>query len=107
MLSNVLTTKYMSRSLLSSYLIRYIKNIYSVTTTPLYKIPLIVSRQISITNVSPNLTDANIGNYATVGIFDEIRQYDLTEMLSNLNRGGKDTQTPNSIQYWDPTAVKF
>ena len=30
-----------------------------------------------------------IGNYATV--FDEIWQDDLTEMLSNLNRGGKYT----------------
>ena len=46
-----------------------------------------------------------IGNYATV--FDEIWQYDLTEMLSNLNRGGKDTSIPNSNLYWDPTAAKL
>ena len=113
MLSNVLTAKAISRALLSSYLTRYIKNIYSVASTPLqcrtgmynfvtellhhlfdvfanytfwnkqyelrltidigllhmyhlsvlppkqHKIPLIVSRQISIPNVSPNLTDAH------------------------------------------------
>ena len=35
MLSNVLTAKAISRALLSSYLTRYIKNIYSVATTPL------------------------------------------------------------------------
>ena len=108
MLSNVLTAKAISRALLSSYLTRYITNIYSVATTPLqfrngvsnfvtelihplcnysfwhtkyelsmpidigllhmyhlsalppkqHTIPLIVSRQISIANVSPNLTDA-------------------------------------------------
>ena len=115
MLSNVLTAKAISRARLSSYLTRYIKNIYSVATTPLqfrngvynfvtelkfllcnvfgnytfwhtkyelsltidigllhmynssvlppkqHNIPLIVSRQISIANVSPNLTDAHIG----------------------------------------------
>ena len=117
MLSNVLTAKAISRGLLSRYLIRYIKNIYSVATTPLqfrkgvynfvtelthllcdvfanytfwhnkyelsltidigllhvynvsilppkqYKIPLIVSRQIIIANVSPYLTDAHIHSY--------------------------------------------
>ena len=35
MLSNVLSAKAISRALLSSYLTRYIKNIYSVATTPL------------------------------------------------------------------------
>ena len=35
MLSNVLTTKAISRALVSSYLTRYIKNIYFVATTPL------------------------------------------------------------------------
>ena len=35
MLSSVLTVKAISRDLLSSYLTRYIKNIYSVATTPL------------------------------------------------------------------------
>ena len=35
MLSNVLTSKAISRALLSSYLLRYIKNINSVATTPL------------------------------------------------------------------------
>ena len=35
MLSNVLMAKAISRALLSSYLTRYIKNIYSVATTPL------------------------------------------------------------------------
>ncbi len=35
MLSNVLTAKAISRTLLSSYLTRHIKNIYSVATTPL------------------------------------------------------------------------
>ena len=35
MLSNVLTAKAIWRALLSSYLTRYIKNIYSVATTPL------------------------------------------------------------------------
>ena len=35
MLSNVLTAKAISRGLLSSDLTRYIKNIYSVVTTPL------------------------------------------------------------------------
>ena len=35
MLSIVLTVKVISRVLLSSYLTRYIKNIYSVATTPL------------------------------------------------------------------------
>ena len=35
MLSNVFTAKAISRALLSSYLTRYIKNIYSVATTPL------------------------------------------------------------------------
>ncbi len=35
MISNVLTAKAISRALLSSYLTRYIKNIYSVATTPL------------------------------------------------------------------------
>ena len=35
MLSNVLTAKAISRALLSSYLTRYIKNIYSVATNPL------------------------------------------------------------------------
>ena len=114
MLSNVLTAKTISRALLSGYLTRYIKNIYSVATTPLqfrngvynfvtelihlvcdafanytfwhnkyelsltidigllhlyhlsvlppkqHTIPLIVSRQISIANVSPNLTDDHI-----------------------------------------------
>ena len=35
MLSNVLTAKAISRALFSSYLTRYIKNIYSVATTPL------------------------------------------------------------------------
>ncbi len=113
MLSNVLTMKAISRALLSSYLTRYIKNIYSFATTPLqfrkgvynfvtelihllctvfanytfwhkkyelsltidigllhvyhlsvlppkqHKFPLIVSRQISIANVSPNLTNIN------------------------------------------------
>ena len=35
MLSNVLTAKANLRALLSSYLTRYIKNIYSIATTPL------------------------------------------------------------------------
>ena len=35
MLSNVLTAKAILRALLSSYLTRYIKNIYSFATTPL------------------------------------------------------------------------
>ena len=35
MLFNVLTAKAISRALLSSYLTRYIKNIYSIATTPL------------------------------------------------------------------------
>ena len=35
MLSNVLTAKAISRAMLSGYLTRYIKNIYSVATTPL------------------------------------------------------------------------
>ena len=35
MISNVLTAKAISRALLSSYLIRYIKNNHAVATTPL------------------------------------------------------------------------
>ena len=114
MLSNVMAAKDILRALLSSYLTRYIKNIYSVATTPSqfrngmynfvtelshllcnvfanytfwhkknelsltidigllhmyhlsvltpkqHNIPLIISRQISIANVSPNLTDAHL-----------------------------------------------
>ena len=55
--------------------------------------------------MSPMYEYMCIGNYATV--FDEIWQDDLTEMLSNLNRGGKDTRIPNSNLYWDPTAAKL
>ena len=53
--------------------------------------------------MSPMYEYMCIGNYATV--FDDIWQDDLTEMLSNLNRGGKDTRIPNI--YWDPTAAKL
>ena len=120
MLSNVLTTKAISRALLSSYLIRYMKNIYSDATTPLqfrngiynfvtesihllcnvfadytfwhkqyelsltidigllhmynvsvlppkqHTIPLNVSRQISIGNVSPTLTDAHMLSHGAI-----------------------------------------
>ena len=55
--------------------------------------------------MSPMYEYMCIGNYATV--FDEIWQDDLTEMLSNLNRGGKDNRIPNSNLYWDPTAAKL
>ena len=145
MLSNVLTVKAISRALLSSYLTRYIKNIYSVATTPLqlfrnevynfvaelihrlcnvfanytcwhkqyelslaidigllhmynlsvtppkqHKIPLVVSRQISIANVSPNFTDAHIGftyNYLEyipiLFVVDDTFFFKLIEYSSN------------------------
>ena len=40
----------------------------SVLTPTQHDIPLIVSRQISIPNVSPNLTDAQIGLHAVFRI---------------------------------------
>ena len=53
--------------------------------------------------MSPMYEYMCIVNYATV--VDDIWQDDLTDMLSNLNRGGKDTRIPNSNLYWDPTAA--
>ena len=65
----------------------------SVLPPKQHKIPLIVSRQISIPNVSPNLTDAQVGT----------RRAYLTKLLevfstvSGVARGATGAMTPPKV----------